>query len=180
MVPGPVIELAAPHTQLRLGDNVTVGRGGCRWGQPKVDRQQRLKEQAPMLAPSQWPPVAERAHRKVNANGDLSFAGAVYNVGRAWAGQVVEVFSLRRNLFLYIAAGESVIKRHPAKHSAAKVRAALGQKGSGKISEPRSENLPRTHCHRHKHEGLGHSAVTVTRSGSAGRQGGARSRRARR
>ena len=132
VIPGPTIVLSAPNAQLRLGDNVTLGRGGYRWGQRKADCSTPVKEQPPVLPASEWPPLAERAHRKVNSNGELSFAGVVYNVGRAWAGHVVEVFTVRRNF--YIAAGESVIRRHPAKHSAAKGRIALTDRRGGRVA----------------------------------------------
>lgn len=42
---------------------------------------------------STWPPPAARARRKADPIGNVSFAGTVYNVGRAWAGDVVDVFT---------------------------------------------------------------------------------------
>ena len=164
VVAGPTIELSAPNTQLRLGDNVTVGRGGYRWGQRKVDRPQPVEEQS-VLPAEQWPPTAERAHRKANSNGELSFAGVVHNVGRAWAGHVVEAFTVRRTF--YIAAGESIIKKtsSEALHSEGANCAGGQAQGSRLTAAPALEDIgPRFLFHgsmSSRQPALQHATATV-------------------
>jgi len=79
--------------------------------------------------PSKWPPKAHRGERKVDPVGNLGFAGVVYNVGRAWAGRLVEVFTTD-GMFCIVSDG-TMIRNHPARHSLAKEQAALNDRRRG-------------------------------------------------
>lgn len=69
----------------------------------------------PQLPKRQWPRPEHRAERRVDRIGNISFASAVYNVGRAFSGSAVEVFT--RNAVVHIAIDGKIVKRHDAAHT---------------------------------------------------------------
>ncbi len=77
----------------------------------------------PQLSKRLWPRPDRRAERRVDRIGNISFANAVYNVGRAFSGSVVEVFTL--NGVVYIAVDGRLVKRHDAAHTPEQEEAAL-------------------------------------------------------
>lgn len=80
----------------------------------------------PQLAKRLWPRPDRRAERRVDRIGNISFAGAVYNVGRPFSGRVVEVFTL--NAIVHIALDGKTVKRHDAAHAPEQEEAALRRK----------------------------------------------------
>ena len=68
-----------------------------------------------VLPRAKWPSPAQRGQRKVDSIGNVSFAGTTYNVGRLWAGRLVDVFTAYCTF--YIVSGRSVVT-HRAKHPA--------------------------------------------------------------
>lgn len=80
----------------------------------------------PQLPRRLWPRPDRRAERRVDRIGNISFAGAVYNVGRAYSGSAVEVFTL--NGVVHIALDGKIVKRHDAAHTAEQEEAALRRK----------------------------------------------------
>jgi hypothetical protein len=75
------------------------------------------------LAKRLWPRPDRRAQRRVDPIGNISFAGAVYNVGRAHSGSVVEVFTVEG--VVHIALDGKIVKRHDAAHTPQQEEAAL-------------------------------------------------------
>ena len=59
----------------------------------------------------EWPRPADRAQRKVDPNGKISFANAIYSVGRDWTGCLVEVFRVEERL--YVALNGPILRVHP-------------------------------------------------------------------
>jgi hypothetical protein len=80
----------------------------------------------PQLAKRLWPNPERRAQRRVDTIGNISFASAVYNVGRAFSGSVVEVFTV--DGVLHIALDGKIVKRHDARHTPEQEEAALRRK----------------------------------------------------
>lgn len=80
----------------------------------------------PQLPKRLWPKPDRRAQRRVDSIGNVSFAGAVYNVGRAYSASAVEVFTL--NGVLYIALDSKIVKRHDTAHTPEQEEAALRRK----------------------------------------------------
>lgn len=80
----------------------------------------------PQLAKRLWPRPDRRAPRRVDPIGNISFAGAAYNVGRAFSGSVVEVFTVEG--VVYIALDSKIVKRHDAAHTPEQEEAALRRK----------------------------------------------------
>lgn len=80
----------------------------------------------PQLPKRLWPKTGRRARRRVDSIANISFAGAVYNVGRARAGTVVEVFTL--DGVLHIALDGRIVKRHDVVHTREQEEAALRRK----------------------------------------------------
>ncbi len=71
-------------------------------GTPSAEKPAKPEAPAePQLAKRLWPKPDRRAQRRVDAIGNISFGGAVYNFGRAFSGRVVEVFTL--NTVVHIA-----------------------------------------------------------------------------
>lgn len=79
---------------------------------------------------STWP--AARAVRKPTRNGQVSFAGAVYNIGRTWAGRRVEVFTINR--IVHFACDGALIRTLPAKKARTKERTALVDPRGGRTA----------------------------------------------
>jgi hypothetical protein len=80
----------------------------------------------PQLSKRLWPKPDRRAERRVDRIGNISFANAVYNVGRAFSGSAVEVFTL--NGVVHIALDGKIVKRHDATHAPEQEEAALRRK----------------------------------------------------
>jgi hypothetical protein len=80
----------------------------------------------PQLAKRLWPKPDRRAERRVDSIGNVSFAGAVYNVGRAFSGAVVEVFTV--DGVVHIALDGKIVKRHASRHTPEQEEAALRRK----------------------------------------------------
>ena len=80
----------------------------------------------PQLDKRLWPRPERRAERRVDSIGNISFAGAVYNVGRAHSGSIVEVFTL--NGVVHIALDGKIVKRHEVAHTPEQEEAALRRK----------------------------------------------------
>jgi hypothetical protein len=57
---------------------------------------------------------------------NISFAGAVYNVGRAFSGGMVEVFTI--DGVVCVALDGKIVKRHGARHTPEQEEAALRRK----------------------------------------------------
>lgn len=75
---------------------------------------------------STWPPPEARSRRKVDPIGNVSFAGAVYNVGRARAGEVVDVFTAEGALC--VVSEDTLVRRPSVRHDVAKEPAAIRDK----------------------------------------------------
>jgi hypothetical protein len=73
-----------------------------------------------------WPRPDQRAERRVDSIGNISFANAVYDVGRAFSGSVVEVFRVED--VVHIALDGKISKRHDARHTPEQEEAALRRK----------------------------------------------------
>jgi hypothetical protein len=84
----------------------------------------------PQLPKRLWPRPERRAQRRVDPIGNISFAGAVYNVGRAFSGSAIEVFTL--NEVVHIALDGKIVKRHDAAHTPEQEEAALRRKRPSK------------------------------------------------
>lgn len=97
-----------------------VKRGATR-GETKPTKLQ--PPAVPQLAKRLWPRPDRRAHRRVDPIGNISFAGAVYNVGRAFSGFAVEVFTV--DAVVHIALDGKIVKRHDARHTPEQEEAAL-------------------------------------------------------
>lgn len=80
----------------------------------------------PQLAKRLWPRPDRRAQRRVDPIGNISFAGAGYNVGRAFSGCAVEVFAV--DAVVHIALDGKIVKRHDARHTPEQEDAALRRK----------------------------------------------------
>jgi hypothetical protein len=80
----------------------------------------------PQLAKRLWPKPDRRAQRRVDPIGNISFAGVVYNVGRAFSGSAVEVFAV--DGVVHVALDGKIVKRHDARHTSAQEDAALRRK----------------------------------------------------
>ena len=80
----------------------------------------------PQLPKRLWPKPDRRAQRRVDSIGNISFASAVYNVGRAFSGRAVEVFTV--NGVVHIALDSKIVKRHDAAHTPEQELAALRRK----------------------------------------------------
>jgi len=80
----------------------------------------------PQLAKRLWPKPDRRAQRRVDPIGNISFAGAVYNVGRAFSASAVEVFTVKG--VVHIALDGKIVKRHEARHTPEQEEAAMRRK----------------------------------------------------
>ena len=96
--------LVATHPQRRRPDDA-VER------QPVTQRRARRPSAGPMVV------------RVADANGAVSFAGAMYRAGRAWARRSIEVSLIAGSVQL--ACDGQVIRVHPARHNPAKEHGAF-------------------------------------------------------
>jgi hypothetical protein len=80
----------------------------------------------PQLPKRLWPKPDRRAQRRVDSIGNISFASAVYNVGRAYSGGVVEAFTVEG--VVHIALDGRIVKHHDAVHTPEQEEAALRRK----------------------------------------------------
>ncbi len=80
----------------------------------------------PQLAKRVWPKPHRRAQRRVDQIGNISFAAAVYNVGRAFSGRAAEVFTV--DGVVHIALDGKIVKRHDARHTPEQEDAAFRRK----------------------------------------------------
>lgn len=77
----------------------------------------------PQLSKRLWPKVDRRARRRGDSIANISFAGVVYNVGRAYSGSAVEVFTVEG--VVHIAVDGRIVKLHGAAHTTEQEKAAL-------------------------------------------------------
>lgn len=123
VIPGPTIKLLRSDSRSQGGRGDRSRAGGKR--RPSVRDKSRKRRAEPVVGPpvSTWPPLAARARRKVDPIGNVSFAGAVYNVGRAWSGEVVDVFTAEGALC--VAKDDTLVRRHDVRHDIRKEAAAF-------------------------------------------------------
>jgi hypothetical protein len=126
LVPGGTIavgpdEMSAEQRDGRRRERKRLAQRAARDAQRAATRQAELPRES--LARGRWPRKAERAQRKVDPIGNISYANAVYNVGRAWKGQLVDVFTVGDKF--YVACGDSIVRSHPIAHDRQKETAAL-------------------------------------------------------
>jgi hypothetical protein len=101
-------------------------KSGAGPGAEKRSKPKPEPPSVPQLAKRLWPKPDRRAQRRVDSIGNISFASTVYNVGRAFSGGVVEVFTV--DGVVHIALDGKIVKRHDATHTPEQEEAALRRK----------------------------------------------------
>jgi transposase InsO family protein len=92
-----------------------------------VDKQTAATQRAPRRQPPRPTASAVSVTRKVDASGNVSFAGANYRAGNAYRRRQVQVAVVGDHV--EIAVGEQLIRRHPVKHDRTREHGALANPG---------------------------------------------------
>jgi transposase InsO family protein len=92
-----------------------------------VDKQSSATQRVQRRRPQQPTASAVSVTRKVDASGNVSFAGANYRVGNKFRRRQVQVAVVGGHV--EIAVGEQLIRRHPVKHDRTREHGALANPG---------------------------------------------------